>query len=234
MTLAMPQTGGEYYFFENYFRNMQQHLHQGLDNIEAWIGLSYNAHKLDFEWQDGAQMTWSVWTDAAHGGGGQAGHCVMYKNLESSRTTDGWYDVECDLTFSYVCQSVYTPLHTYHYHNESKVNHSRAREVCESKNQTLAMPKSKPEFDDLLEFVFTQPLSSGYFWIGLTDDVIEGVYMWEDSSPLTWSSWYDDPHTPGSYYDCVFMTLDSIQGNTSVWYDWYCGDSIYYFVCQGV
>ena len=141
-----------------------------------------------------------------------------------------WYDVSCDSPQGFFCQ--YPQVRAFHYHNVSQTQPD-ARLVCASDGQRLAMPYSREKFDLLTDFVYTQHLVGSHysmFWIGLSDEITEGVYRWDDFSLLTWSARGNDPSSSSA---CVYMRLHGTFGNPPYWEDTYCGNKRT-FVCQDI
>ncbi|XP_039668064.1 CD209 antigen-like [Perca fluviatilis] len=82
-----------------------------------------------------------------------------------------------------------------------KKNWTRSREYCQSKGADLAIIKSQEE----RRFINGLYSSDKEVWIGLTDEGVEGHWVWVDGTPLTTAYW--DKGQPNSYsgrnQDCV-------------------------------
>ncbi|XP_072017513.1 uncharacterized protein [Amphiura filiformis] len=66
-----------------------------------------------------------------------------------------------------------------------------------------------------------------WYWIGLTDTVIEGTFVWTDNSQVDYHSWsIGEPNNLGTGEDCVVTWL------TNDWVDLQCGGTSYQFVCK--
>ena len=221
-------------------RSMSQEMissHVNIRNVWTWVGLSDEAQEQDFFWEDGSELSWSLWADGQPDNLRNGQDCVVYSSITLS-----WHDVMCENLYSFFCQ--YRPFYdVYTYHSESEVNHTQARETCAAEGEILAIPHSEEEFNRLVDFVYTQSLDAGWrhkeFWIGLRDDVIEGEYRWDDNRLLTWSAWQDEPHVPVGWADWVYVSLNSTYGNRPYWADDLCdySDPVYhvpYFVCQRI
>ncbi|XP_034716633.1 CD209 antigen-like isoform X2 [Etheostoma cragini] len=80
-------------------------------------------------------------------------------------------------------------------------NWTRSREYCQSKGADLAIIKSQAE----RRFINGLYSSDKEVWIGLTDEGVEGQWVWVDGTPLTTAYW--DKGQPNSYkggnQDCV-------------------------------
>ncbi|XP_078122573.1 uncharacterized protein LOC144528039 [Sander vitreus] len=82
-----------------------------------------------------------------------------------------------------------------------KKNWTRSREYCQSKGADLAIIKSQEE----RRFINGLYTSDKEVWIGLTDEGVEGHWVWVDGTTLTTAYW--DKGQPNSYsgrnQDCV-------------------------------
>jgi hypothetical protein len=70
------------------------------------------------------------------------------------------------------------------------------------------------------------------YWIGLTDEVLEGEFVWDsDSIPLEYANWNtNEPSSSnGEDEDCVFLN-GAIEGRT--WNDESCTKSGLFALCQ--
>ena len=89
------------------------------------------------------------------------------------------------------------------------LNWQEAENHCRQKGGHLASVKSKPEND------FIRRLSSGWFWLGLSD-FKEGKWIWSDGSPFnnnTFNNWSGTgPSNSGGNEDCVHGTQEE-NGN---------------------
>jgi lectin-like protein len=54
------------------------------------------------------------------------------------------------------------------------------------------------------------------FWIGLTDQVVEGVFVWTDGEPLTYSNWA--PGEPNNENDEDYVNTNDFRG-PGLWND---------------
>ncbi|XP_032397150.1 CD209 antigen isoform X2 [Etheostoma spectabile] len=88
-----------------------------------------------------------------------------------------------------------------YYTSTGSKNWTRSREYCQSKGADLAIIKSQAE----RRFINGLYTSDKEVWIGLTDEGVEGQWVWVDGTPLTTAYW--DKGQPNSYkggnQDCV-------------------------------
>ena len=120
--------------------------------------------------------------------------------------------------------------YNYYYYSDS-VNFTTAKSRCRSSGYELAMPKSEAQYRALLVDLFNKTDSSSFsVWLGLTDSVTEGTYLWGDNDPLSWSSWRNtEPDSTTNDDDCVRVKIYNrvSQG----WWDENCSNN-YHFICQ--
>ncbi|XP_077987011.1 polycystin family receptor for egg jelly-like [Glandiceps talaboti] len=65
--------------------------------------------------------------------------------------------------------------------------------------------------------------------IGLTDNTLEGTFIWEDNSNIDYSNWIDfQPDDFGNNEDCVIIDVSE----NGKWEDVECDLDSYYFICQ--
>ncbi|XP_019628091.1 PREDICTED: galactose-specific lectin nattectin-like [Branchiostoma belcheri] len=120
-------------------------------------------------------------------------------------------------------------------------NYKDSRSACQAAGGHLAMPKDKATNDFLVKqipslynyvaLVHLGRVSWISVWFGLTDEVKEGIWVWEDGTTLGttgWSDWYKG--RPGVYvsdYDCAAWSINyHIK-----WAEFLCSEKFYY-VCE--
>ncbi|KAI8504762.1 hypothetical protein Bbelb_178800 [Branchiostoma belcheri] len=129
----------------------------------------------------------------------------MYDRPAVSECPAGWS------LFSGKCYKVFTDTVTY----------SQARQVCIDNGGSLAMVKNS-EINS-----FLKTLSSDHKWFGLSDEVTEGQFLWEDGGSLTstgFTDWYPGEPNGGSLENCV-------QYWRQTWNDRSCTDQLG-FTCE--
>jgi hypothetical protein len=80
-----------------------------------------------------------------------------------------------------------------------------ARLLAEKHGAHLACINSQAERDFLLT-VFGSQIGTSGAWIGLSDEQVEGTFIWDDGSPVTYTSWAPgEPNNFGNDEDGVVM-----------------------------
>ncbi|XP_066296949.1 perlucin-like protein [Branchiostoma lanceolatum] len=111
-----------------------------------------------------------------------------------------------------------------------KKTYTDARSACQAAGGRLGMPK-----DQLTNDFLTNQIETRYFafsryivWFGLTDEVREGTWVWEDGTPLIgWSDWAQGEPDDFFNQDCVgFGSRFGLK-----WEDGGCSLDTYY-VCE--
>lgn len=68
-------------------------------------------------------------------------------------------------------------------------------------------------------------------WIGLSDQLVENTFVWNDGQPLTYANWsWGEPNNAGDE-DCVSMLGSPFGASAGMWNDVGCGNPMP-FVCQ--
>ncbi|XP_019646875.1 PREDICTED: uncharacterized protein LOC109487337 [Branchiostoma belcheri] len=123
------------------------------------------------------------------------------------------------VSFDGVCYKDFVSLRTY----------DEARQRCAVDGGLLAMPT-----DDATN-TFIAGLRDGLRWFGLTDEVTEGVWVFEDGRPLTstgYSSWAQgEPNDHLVSHQTEDCAVYSVTEDGSVWFDIPCSRD-YGFICQ--
>ena len=93
-----------------------------------------------------------------------------------------------------------------------------ARDACYDHGYHMATINDEPE--DLWLDGEVDSFSNAEWWIGLWDFADEGVFVWEDGSPVTWTHWHAfEPNDQDGAEDCAELNLWA--GGT--WNDKDCG-----------
>ena len=110
-------------------------------------------------------------------------------------------------------------------------DHDINQETC--RNIGAHLPEPRDEQENL----FLDSLGSDTFVLGITDEAVEGQWVFEsDGSPLTWFSWMHYTHYPerpnsGRNGNCAVMTRrteDHLSGHRSQdWNDFSCNSNPY-------
>ncbi|XP_061472582.1 low affinity immunoglobulin epsilon Fc receptor-like isoform X2 [Rhineura floridana] len=109
------------------------------------------------------------------------------------------------------------------YHFQVQNTHwSFAKKSCEDQGGHLVV------INDLQEQSFLRSnTKQNNYWIGLSDMLSEGTFVWVDSSPVSFTSWNPrEPNNAGQGEDCVIMTP------SGRWQDRECGSDIDGYICE--
>ncbi len=101
-------------------------------------------------------------------------------------------------------------------------NWDTAKLVCESFGMELAVIGNSSENDDVAAFTTTPT------WIGLSDQAVEGDYVWVNGGVIGYDSWATSEPSGSESEDCVLTNLGGLRG---AWADSSCASS-YKFVCE--
>uniref|UniRef100_A0A8C4T048 C-type lectin domain-containing protein n=1 Tax=Erpetoichthys calabaricus TaxID=27687 RepID=A0A8C4T048_ERPCA len=122
-----------------------------------------------------------------------------------------------------------------YYFSTDKLNWDDSRKQCTSMNGHLVIIESKEEQTFLINTIKTNvETTEKIYWIGLSDQEIDGQFVWVDNRPLdvNISSWglrdHDDGREPDNWTgnnpdgeDCVQLQVNNKYDG---WYDGDCGD----------
>ncbi|CAO2637833.1 Mannose-binding protein A [Lemmus lemmus] len=104
--------------------------------------------------------------------------------------------------------------------NSERMPFSKVKALCAELRGTVAIPRNAEENKAIYE------VAKGYAFLGITDEVIEGQFMYVTGGRLTYSNWKkDEPNDHGSKEDCVIIVNDGL------WNDISCHSS-YIAVCE--
>ncbi|XP_019622808.1 PREDICTED: low affinity immunoglobulin epsilon Fc receptor-like [Branchiostoma belcheri] len=101
-------------------------------------------------------------------------------------------------------------------------NYTDARSACHADGGRLAMPKDKATNDFLAKAGYTN-----FVWIGLTDEVTEGTWVWEDGTKLGtgWNNWgLGAPTQNDNLSNCATLSATN-------WFDSNCR-GITHYICE--
>ncbi|KAI8493661.1 Collectin-11 [Branchiostoma belcheri] len=115
-----------------------------------------------------------------------------------------------------------TPDMCYKFPNKTDLrNYTDAKSVCQADGGRLAMPKDKATNDFLIKNMYME------IWIGLTDEVTEGTWVWEDGTQLGtgWNNWGQVPTPNNPLHNCAALTA------ASQWFEGACSFNVRY-VCE--
>ncbi|XP_035882644.1 mannose-binding protein A-like [Phyllostomus discolor] len=104
--------------------------------------------------------------------------------------------------------------------NGEKMPFSKVKALCNELQATVATPKSAEENEAI------QHVAEDTAFLGITDEVTEGQFVYMTGGGLTYSNWKkDEPNNYGSGEDCVALRTDRL------WNDVFCSSS-YLAVCE--
>ncbi|XP_078697428.1 tetranectin-like protein [Branchiostoma floridae x Branchiostoma belcheri] len=164
---------------------------------------------------------------------------IQEQNLEltdklTDMATELWlykksFSIQTCCNKTLVCPSGYIQFldRCYGFSTEEK-NYTNAKSACQAAGGHLAMPKDKPTNDFLVKQISTKNVPGIY--IGLTDLVTEGTFVFDDGTPLSWSNWgQGQPSAQDPNYDCVGLAM--ISGHQGQWATGFCATEATY-VCE--
>ncbi|XP_004389943.1 mannose-binding protein A-like [Trichechus manatus latirostris] len=104
--------------------------------------------------------------------------------------------------------------------NGEKMPFSKVKALCARLQATVATPKNEEENKAI------QDVAKDTAFLGITDEVIEGQFMYVTGGRLAYSNWKkDEPNDHGSGEDCVTLLTDGL------WNDISCSSS-FLVVCE--
>ncbi|XP_078667423.1 collectin-10-like [Branchiostoma floridae x Branchiostoma belcheri] len=161
---------------------------------------------------------------------------LFCQDIDECATLNGGCDQNCTNTIgSYVCSctedgfavdwsghncAVACPISgyvsfngvCYKYFSDERVDYEEATQRCAADGGLLAMPK------DNATNTFLANLSTRNRWVGVTDAVIEGQWVFQDGEPLTavhYSNLLTDALTPGgNSHDCAYVWCNGRKGSS--------------------
>ncbi|XP_066268161.1 C-type lectin-like [Branchiostoma lanceolatum] len=108
--------------------------------------------------------------------------------------------------------------------SDTRATFAEAEMKCAEDGGTLATVKGQQVQDFLIQLL---SVSSKDVWIGLTDQDVEGQFVWTDGTPLVYSNWSPGEPNGDDNTNCVHLwPLSNFR-----WDDMPCGRSNY-FICQ--
>lgn len=99
--------------------------------------------------------------------------------------------------------------HNYYY-SQFYVTFTEARAIAQSFGPSAYLVAINDQAENI--WVATHA-SSPSVWIGLTDELNEGVFIWDSGEPTGYTNWYPGQPDGANYADCVRMYSSSGYGN---------------------
>ncbi|XP_021059768.1 mannose-binding protein A [Mus pahari] len=94
--------------------------------------------------------------------------------------------------------------------NHEKMPFSKVKSLCTELQGTVAIPRNAEENKAI------QEVATGIAFLGITDEVTEGQFMYVTGGRLTYSNWKkDEPNNHGSGEDCVIILDNGLWNDIS-------------------
>ncbi|GAB1298753.1 Mannose-binding protein A [Apodemus speciosus] len=94
--------------------------------------------------------------------------------------------------------------------NHEKMPFSKVKALCTDLQGTVAIPRNAEENKAI------QEVAAGVAFLGITDEVTEGQFMYVTGGRLTYSNWKkDEPNNHGSGEDCVIILDNGLWNDIS-------------------
>ncbi|XP_041376822.1 perlucin-like [Gigantopelta aegis] len=101
-----------------------------------------------------------------------------------------------------------------------------AREICRQSYARLIVLDTDEKHSAVSNYITAGP---DVYYIGLSDVVTKGVFVWEDGETAVFTAWDDgEPNNAGGGEDCVLLTVTLWK---SVWFDISC-NAKYNYICE--
>jgi hypothetical protein len=202
-----------------------------------WLGCT-DAEK-EGDWLcNGKPMSFKQWAPGQPDNALALDDCVEW--LADSGT---WNDASCDDKLGWICRGdatlacktgkrVAAGSAVFCAHGEETRDYTAAKSACEKDGGKLAVIENDVEaravFDALrLPSAIPSWTPLEGVWIGLTDEVTEGTFLWATGAPPRYTNWLPgQPDDFGKGEDCVTITLGDGR-----WNDADCGRSLPY-LCE--
>ncbi|MBL7952724.1 MAG: gliding motility-associated C-terminal domain-containing protein [Flavobacteriales bacterium] len=139
--------------------------------------------------------------------------CGSVVNYPEPTITD-----ECDVCHTHPGLASHHSLgawkgHTY-YASSSPVTYDEARTAAANMGYRLAIVNSAQENLNLSQLLASNGITDA--WIGLSDEIAEGDFVWSDGSTLTTTSWAPSQPDNGGDQDAVRLSSDGLWHDESV------------------
>ena len=99
------------------------------------------------------------------------------------------------------------------------MNRADAVQQCSNDGGTLPIPRSNAESQFFYD-ISVQADPAGYGgWIGISDEAVEGTWVTDDGSDLSWTGWTGNEGNAGGHENAAIIHGVDSNGNY-VWRDW--------------
>ena len=195
----------------------------------AWMGGTDQHQEGIWRWSDDSPWGFTDW-EIGHGNRGDSKNCAW---LDFGY---GWSDVECQYTYSFICQS--PPDRIFNGNTFQTLNFTReqlsftynlyklhktwddAEAHCQAEGGHLASIRTDEQEMEVMT------LTGGLnVWLGGTDSEQEGNWRWADGTAMGYTQWRQGFGKRGYENNCVAML------ENGDWGDFACTTTLY-FVCQ--
>ncbi|XP_052763180.1 perlucin-like [Mya arenaria] len=114
-----------------------------------------------------------------------------------------------------------------YYFHHTKTSFVEAEHSCQNLESNLVHVNNVQERDFLRDHLNHQ-LPVAYWWMGLSDDDIEGQFRWTDNQPLTFTDWFPgEPNNANGVEDCAMFD----HNHNFKWNDVACNQQ-YFSICE--
>ena len=160
-----------------------------------------------------------------------SGALVCRATATTQETCDG-VDNDCDGTVddgaACPCAKEYFGGHAYLFCNFAR-SWSSARSYCHALGYHMVTLTSAAE-DSWVQSRIVAYNDTGW-WFGLNDQLVEGTFVWEDGTPVTYTNWHSgEPNDQFGNEDCGMLNL---FGTWTQWNDATCTNTMP-FVCESL
>lgn len=192
-----------------------------------WLGATDKNYNGDWRWITGEAWQFTAWSNEYPNSDSEADYLYI-----SSTRDYMWYNWEQKMDNNanegFICEwdvlpskteSVFIPddvyafnEHQYKFYPYSMTWHE-AKEFCETVGGHLAVVTTEEEWS----FIQSKAIANtGHFWLGATDEKLEGEWKWITGEPWSFTAWSDE--YPNSNSDADYLYISSTR--EYMWYNW--------------
>ncbi|XP_059166180.1 C-type mannose receptor 2-like [Physella acuta] len=211
-----------------------------------WIGFTDEAVEGRWINVDGTPVSYTNWYTGEPNDDARKEDCAAITQIHFPK----WYDKDCSNQFPYICKSSTVPpwqnklgTNLFYMFVRNPLPFYYARDYCRTNNGLLASIASQQEQNYFSAMIGR--LDTECWWIGLTDEAVEGRWENVDGTPVSYTNWYPEtgelyfmypmttlgkngePNNVGGNEDCAGIT----QIHFPLWYDKDC-NNLFPFTCK--